>query len=1223
MVVVQSGHGTPGLEAIVTDVTWSKDGKRVLTGCGDETVILWDATSGRHMRKWWEYCGLDPDATGAPEPITPGYKSSVAMSPDGLLVAFCSRDRAPVLCSTVTGEDVRHRIPGGENTAPLALAFSGDSRFLVCGGEDGNIHLHDQQATERKSYRKLAGMGKAITALQTVPDKPEFYVGDESGTVRRWTYKGRALGVFEHDGPIKAIACSADGKLLLCATASGKARLWRTAKANKPLLELAPDGNGIRDADLSSDGKQIVFVTKDGLARLYDAESGAPGRIHREESRVITNAAFSPDGDRLLISTDLDPLIVDVTTGKRLTEFPSPYTAPVVAFFTPDQHHLTIAYSNAGIHTWNLLAGTRTTRHDLGQIAPFHGVSISHDGRLVSGGQSDGRLRILDQHTGKVGLIEPTSGHGAVTATAFLRGDKDMVVGYDDGTVERWNLQTKELVKTFERAPDTVLFLRLSQNGKRLLGGTTKANTTVVWSVETGQIVLRLKGEVWGQCGAITPDGSRVFTRPEDLDIVMTSVSKNQPLKTFPNKKQLDQGHEEPITCVALSPDGKQLFTGAWDQQILVWDVKKGTYQGRMVGHVEDVSSIDISPDGRFLVSTSVDRTVRFWDVKTRKQLCTLVTFPETHEWAVFDPEGRYDGSNNGRVPQIHFVAGLETYGIDQLRRQYYEPGLLAKHLGYAPDALTSVGKLPPPTPAPKLATNITDPANPVLEIKATGQGGGVGQIEVRLNGKQILDDARGGTVSRGSKEEGTSVELAGDPRLLPGRKNTVETIAWNTEGTTSARGFSNFNAPGEPIGKPHLYAILCGVSDYTGTEIDLKFAAKDARDFGAALQLAGEGAFGADRVHVTVLTSGAEDGETPATRENLRRAFEALAVPGTVTSEDIFVVYLSGHGRTYGKKKDKDYYYLCADAESEDLSDPTTRQSVAVSSNDLLQWIAAVPSVHRQLMVLDTCAAGRVRDELRGRMGISSTQRLALGEVSEKTGMFVLAGCAADQVSYESSQFGQGLLTYALLFGMSCGCDFKEAERIDARRLVNFAQELVPQLAQVAGLSSIQKPVKAEQDESFEVGSLTPEERARIRVQKPKPVLIRSSFQRERPPRDTLGFSGVLDEAVKRFEGATGGAATTGSKNRPVLVFADTTRMRDAYSLSGRYRRAGKEMLVMVGIYHDGGDEEAPPIAEFEITGPMDTPEQKQALAARLLETAYKEHILAHHQAKQEASER
>ena len=42
-----------------------------------------------------------------------------------------------------------------------------------------------------------------------------------------------------------------------------------------------------------------------------------------------------------------------------------------------------------------------------------------------------------------------------------------------------------------------------------------------------------------------------------------------------------------------------------------------------------------------------------------------------------------------------------------------------------------------------------------------------------------------------------------------------------------------------------------------------------------------------------------------------------------------------------------------------------------------------------------------------------------ALERMKDRTGTYVLAGAAADAVSYEATRYGQGLLTYGLLFRM------------------------------------------------------------------------------------------------------------------------------------------------------------------------------------------------------------
>ena len=81
--------------------------------------------------------------------------------------------------------------------------------------------------------------------------------------------------------------------------------------------------------------------------------------------------------------------------------------------------------------------------------------------------------------------------------------------------------------------------------------------------------------------------------------------------------------------------------------------------------------------------------TVRFWDVATGG-LCRLVAFPD-RTWAVFDADGRFDAANEGRIDGLHWVLGNETFSLDRFRDEYYEPGLLAKYMGFNKEPLRKV----------------------------------------------------------------------------------------------------------------------------------------------------------------------------------------------------------------------------------------------------------------------------------------------------------------------------------------------------------------------------------------------------------------------------------------------------------------------------------------------------------------------------------------------------
>ena len=82
---------------------------------------------------------------------------------------------------------------------------------------------------------------------------------------------------------------------------------------------------------------------------------------------------------------------------------------------------------------------------------------------------------------------------------------------------------------------------------------------------------------------------------------------------------------------------------------------------------------------------------------------------------------------------------------------------------------------------------------------------------------------------------------------------------------------------------------------------------------------------------------------------------------------------------------------------------------------------IKRIPAL-KQVLLLDTCASGKLVERLTDKREVDGSQIRALDRLKDRTGMHVLAGCAADAVSYEATRYGQGLLTYSLLTGMTGG---------------------------------------------------------------------------------------------------------------------------------------------------------------------------------------------------------
>ena len=169
--------------------------------------------------------------------------------------------------------------------------------------------------------------------------------------------------------------------------------------------------------------------------------------------------------------------------------------------------------------------------------------------------------------------------------------------------------------------------------------------------------------------------------------------------------------------------------------------------------------------------------------------------------------------------------------------------------------------------------------------------------------------------------------------------------------------------------------------------------AAKDAVDLGQAIRVAAERLFGADRVNVQILSTQEGVGIAAPTRENLVSALQQVAAQAT--PEDVVLVYLAGHGVTHGGR-DGDYYFLTQEARSGALDDTAIRATAALSSLELTDLMNLIPAL-KQVLILDTCGAGRVTERLTEDRAVSSSQIRAMQRLKDRTGTFVLAGSPAE----------------------------------------------------------------------------------------------------------------------------------------------------------------------------------------------------------------------------------
>ena len=1156
--VVQLGHTNS-----VRAVTFSPDGKRILTGSTDLTARLWDAQTGTELYTLLgtgPVVGFSPDGnrivTHGREPTvwdaTTGQKVlslkghrggiwSVAYSPDGKRIATGGYDKTIKVWDALTGQ-VIHSLEG-HTSGVWNVSFSTDGKHLVSGGgADGIVKVWDA-ATGRETL-SFKGHAGGVWSVAISPDGKRIVSGGEDLTVKVWdATTGQEVRALQgHTKAVRSVAFSPDGKRIVSGGYDKTVKVW-DATTGQEALTFKRHTEAVLSIAFSPDSQRIVSGGDEMGARVWDAATGQEIFSLNGHRESVNCVAFSPAGKRLASGAKDSKFsnrpgevkVWDTTTGQQVLSLKGHTGWVMSVAFSPDDKRIVSASGDGTVKVWDALTG-RETFTLTGHASWVMSVAFSPDGkRIVSGGgdhvvsDKPGEVKVWDATTGLAALS--LKGHTrSVTSVAFSPDGKRIVSGSHDQTVKVWDAQTGKELLTFRGHTNGVYSVAYSPDGKRVLSAGGYDHTARLWDAETGRELFVLQNR----------------TLPGAL---MSSI----------------------VSSVAFSPDGKRFLTGSWDQTVRLWDTETGQERRVLQGHTSRVTSVAFTPDGKRILSGADDHTMRLWDAESGKELCRLVSFADG-TWAVADLQGHYDASHGGDVEGLHWVVGLEPIALKQLKERYYDPGLLAKYLGLNPEPPRAVDTIASVKLFPEVAVVQADPKKPQLDLTLTNRGGGIGRVVVLINGKELTADARPPDADTKAGKLDLKVDLSADPRLIPGRKNTVEVLTYNADGYLSSRGLvREFDGPGTAvIEPPHLHAIVVGVSNYRGDKLNLRYAAKDAADFAAALHLAAGRLFGADKVHLTLLTM--VEAEQRPSRANLVKALEALKA---TRSGDIVVVYLAGHGVTQGGQ-DGDWHYLTADAQSADLVDPVVRTQVSLSSVELTDLLKAAPA-QKQVLILDTCHAGRVLEKLTDKRDVPGSQVRALERVKDRTGMHILAGCAADSVSYEASRYGQGILTYSLLLGMR-GAKLREGEYVDIVDLFSFAADKVPELARDIG--GVQRPtIASPKGSSFDIGRLTGDDRSKVPLQSVKPVVLRAVFQLEKVARDSLGLSKRINDRLREASAAARGAK---------LVYVDADEFPGAMLVGGRYKVEGDKVTVSVTLFE--GEQEK---AAFTLEGAASKPDE------------------------------
>jgi WD40 repeat protein len=675
--VAQTGHSTE-----VTSIAFSCDGKNVASGAVD-ALILWDVASGKQVRT----------LRGHERGVT-----SVAFSCDGVLAS------AGVLDDTIKLWDVR----SGKEIRTLTgfvhcVAFDPDGKLLAGGGREDNFVTLWDVATGEK-MRSLAGHTGEVNYVAFSPDGKILASGSRDKTIKLWDLStGRLLRtLIGHGDQVVYVGFAPDSKTLVSGgldsvkwweVATG--REIRTLKVYGASVALDPSGKML--ATGSTDVTNWMSIT------LFDAVSGREIRSLAGQS-MADYAAFSPDG-KILISGASGGLVVwDVGTGRQLRTLEGLNETITSIRLSSDSRFLASGTSSGKVEVWDLLRGGRT--YTLSERFNEMHVAFSPDGTTLAATGCCHTVNLHDAATGSFirtfGEIE--MGDADIYSVAFSPDGKMLALGDDKGTVTLWDVATGERKRTLTvtEKPTTlpvtprVKYLAFSSDCRSLVSWSVGTeNVFELWKVSSGEEIRRLIPGDGVYSVALSPDGRSlaIGMNGESLSFGINSPGAIRFLDLASGKvRQFSVADSVGPThsALAFSSDGRLLASEDMTGAIKLWDSETGDETQAIPGNTQGLKgffnpmSLSFLHDGRILAGSGGGPKIILWDVMTGRELCELISFPETI-WAVLDPAGRFDTNDLDEIKGLSWVfpdEPLRALAPEIFMRDYYRPKLLPSLLG-------------------------------------------------------------------------------------------------------------------------------------------------------------------------------------------------------------------------------------------------------------------------------------------------------------------------------------------------------------------------------------------------------------------------------------------------------------------------------------------------------------------------------------------------------------
>lgn len=195
-------------------ITFSKNGRYIISASQDKTLRLWNPHSGAAVKT---YQGAHNQEV-----------NDVKIFQDNARFASCGGDKQFFIWDVTTGQVNRKFV--GHDRKVNSLAMGPNEDVLISASHDKTVRFWDLRA-RGKAIQTLTEASDSVLCVSVHGD--QVISGSVDGAVRQYDVRRGQLTVDELRQPVGSLAVSNDGQCLLCSTLDSKIRLLERETGNE------------------------------------------------------------------------------------------------------------------------------------------------------------------------------------------------------------------------------------------------------------------------------------------------------------------------------------------------------------------------------------------------------------------------------------------------------------------------------------------------------------------------------------------------------------------------------------------------------------------------------------------------------------------------------------------------------------------------------------------------------------------------------------------------------------------------------------------------------------------------------------------------------------------------------------------------------------------------------------------------------------------------------